>query len=53
MASLVQLDDLSLEKVARVKEFSFVILETSQESYQAWMAVENIDSDTIGALREE
>ena len=51
VASLVQLDDLSLEKVARVKEFSFVILETSQGSYQAWMAVENIDSETVRHLK--
>jgi cell division inhibitor SulA len=37
---LVQLDDLDRPKVERVRNLSFLVIETSPESFQAWLAVE-------------
>src|SRR6202035_272729 len=39
-ATLIQLDDLDAEKVARVTPFSFLAFETSPGNFQAWVAVE-------------
>ena len=36
--SLIQLDDLSASQLDRVRRFSFLVLETSPENFQAWVA---------------
>ena len=42
--SLIQLDDLSPSQLDRVRGFSFLVLETSPESLQAWLAVQGADA---------
>src|SRR4029077_20241731 len=37
--SLIQLDDLSASQLDRVRRLSFLVLETSPENFQAWVAV--------------
>ena len=35
--SLIKLDDLSASQLDRVRRFSFLVLETSPENFQAWL----------------
>src|SRR5262249_52499857 len=44
--SLIQLDDLTSSQVDRVRAFCFLILETSPENFQAWLAVKGADAET-------
>src|SRR5438477_2103177 len=50
-AALVQLDDLEGAAVARLRPVSFLILCTSPDSYQAWLAVADADADFARRLR--
>jgi RepB DNA-primase from phage plasmid len=38
---LIQLDDLSTEKVAQLEQFAFMTVTTSPGNYQVWLAVED------------
>ena len=45
--ALIQLDDLTAEKAATVKDFAFLFLETSPKNYQAWVAVEGLADNEV------
>jgi hypothetical protein len=49
---LVQLDDISIETVERVRTFSFLAYETSPGNNQAWFALERADEDFPRRLRK-
>jgi hypothetical protein len=49
---LVQLDDLAMSAVERVRQFAFMVVETSQGSFQAWLAVERASDDTVRRLKK-
>ena len=51
-AELVQLDDLGEPEIDRVGPVSLVVLETSPENYQAWVAVEGPAPDLHRRLRQ-
>jgi hypothetical protein len=38
---LIQLDDLSRDVISRVMAFSFLLIETSPDNFQAWIALES------------
>src|SRR5262249_39078179 len=48
---LVQLDDLDASAVARLKDFSFLQIETSPANYQSWFAVEGADDSIVRRLK--
>jgi hypothetical protein len=48
---LVQLDDLGPARLERMKTSAFLILTTSPENYQAWVAVRECDADLARRLR--
>jgi len=50
--SLIQLDDLNVSKLDRVSGFSFIVLETSPENFQAWLAVTDASPDTIRRIKK-
>jgi hypothetical protein len=50
--SLIQLDDLSASRLDRVRGFSFLVLETSPENFQAWVAVTNASPETIRRVKK-
>ena len=50
--SLIQLDDLSASQLDRVRRFSFLILETSSENFQAWIAVTDASPETIRRVKK-
>jgi hypothetical protein len=50
--SLVQLDDLSASQLDRVRRFSFLVLETSPENFQAWVAVTDASAETIRRVKK-
>jgi hypothetical protein len=50
--SLIQLDDLSASQLDRVRRFSFLVLETSPENFQAWVAVTDASADTIRRVKK-
>jgi hypothetical protein len=50
--SLIQLDDLSASQLDRVRPFSFLVLETSPENFQAWVAVTNASPETIRRVKK-
>jgi RepB DNA-primase N-terminal domain len=50
--SLIQLDDLSASKLDRVRAFSFLVLETSPENFQAWIAVNDASPETIRRVKK-
>ena len=50
--SLIQLDDLSASQLDRVRPFSFLVLETSQENFQAWIAVTDASANTIRRVKK-
>ena len=50
--SLIQLDDLSASKLDRVRRFSFLVLETSPENFQAWVAVTDASPETIRKVKK-
>ena len=47
----MQLDDLDREKLDRVRESAFLLLETSPGNYQAWLAIESTDAGLIRRCR--
>ena len=49
--SLIQLDDLSGSQLDRVRRFSFLVLETSPENFQAWVAVTGASTETIRRVK--
>jgi hypothetical protein len=50
--SLIQLDDLSASQLDRVRRFSFLVLETSPENFQAWIAVTDASPETIRRVKK-
>ena len=50
--SLIQLDDLSASQLDRVRRFSFLVLETSPENFQAWVAVRYASPETIRRVKK-
>jgi len=50
--SLIQLDDLSASQLDRVRRFSFLVLETSPENFQAWVALTDASSETIRRVKK-
>jgi hypothetical protein len=48
---LVQLDDLDRDGVEQVQGFAFLVIETSPENYQAWLAVEGCDKQAGQRLK--
>ena len=50
--SLIQLDDLSASQLDRVRAFSFLVLETSRENFQAWVAVTDANPETIRRVKK-
>jgi RepB DNA-primase from phage plasmid len=51
IVELVQLDDLNPAGLDRVKAIAFLILTTSPENYQAWVAVRECDAQLARRLR--
>jgi len=49
--TLVQLDDLNAEKLARVQSEAFLTLETSPGNFQAWVAISSARTDTASRLK--
>jgi hypothetical protein len=49
---LIQLDDLAPEAIEKVREFSFLIIETSRGNFQAWLSVTDAGEVTTRRLRE-
>jgi hypothetical protein len=50
--SFIQLDDLSASQLDRVRGFSFLVLETSPENFQAWVAVTDASPQTIRRVKK-
>jgi len=50
--SLIQLDDLSASQLDRVHRFSFLVLETSPENFQAWVAVTDASPETARRVKK-
>src|SRR5689334_23373887 len=50
--TLVQLDDLDAQQVARIAPAAFIVLCTSPANYQAWVALSDGDSDFARRLRK-
>lgn len=50
--SFIQLDDLSSSQVDRVRAMSFLVLETSPVSFQAWLAAKDADADTARRVKK-
>lgn len=50
--SLIQLDDLSASQLDRVRGLSFLVLETSLENFQAWVAVTDASLQTIRRVKK-
>jgi hypothetical protein len=50
--SFIQLDDLSASQLDRVRGFSFLVLETSPENFQAWVAVTDASPETIRRVKK-
>jgi RepB DNA-primase N-terminal domain len=50
--SLIQLDDLTSSQVDRVRAMSFLVLETSPDNFQAWLAAKEADADTPRRLKK-
>jgi hypothetical protein len=48
---IVQLDDLDRQKTEEIQGYSFLVIETSPNNYQAWLAVRDRDSDFAGRLK--
>jgi hypothetical protein len=48
----VQFDDLGASQLDRVRGFSFLVLETSPENFQAWVAVTDTSSETIRRVKK-
>jgi hypothetical protein len=49
---LIQLDDLNAEAIEKVRDLSFIIIETSRGNFQAWVSVTDAGEDTARALKE-
>jgi hypothetical protein len=50
--SLIQLDDLSASQLDRVRRSSFLVLETSSENFQAWVAVIDASPETVRRVKK-
>jgi len=50
--SLIQLDDLSASQLDRVRAFSFLVLETSPQNFQAWVAVTDAGPETTRRVKK-
>jgi hypothetical protein len=50
--SLIQLDDLAPENLARIAPVAFLVLQTSPKGIQAWVAVHNAPTGFLARLRE-
>ena len=50
--SLIQLDDLGLSQVDRVRAMSFLVLETSSGNFQAWLAVKDSNADLARRVKK-
>jgi len=50
--SLIQLDDLSASQLDRLRRFSFLVLETSPENFQAWVGVTDASPETIRRVKK-
>ena len=50
--SLIQLDDLSASQLDRARAFSFLVLETSPDNFQAWVAVTDASPETIRRVKK-
>jgi RepB DNA-primase from phage plasmid len=50
--SFIQLDDLSASQLDRVRAFSFLVLETSPENFQAWVAVTDASPETVRRVKK-
>jgi RepB DNA-primase N-terminal domain len=50
--ALIQLDDLSASQLDRVRAFSFLVLETSPENFQAWVGVTDASPTTIRRVKK-
>src|SRR5262249_44654488 len=50
--SLIQLDDLPSSQVDRVRAMSFLVLETSPENFQAWLAVKDAHADIARRVKK-
>ena len=51
-AAFIQLDDLKVEDIERVKPAAFMVLETSPANFQAWLAVEGAGKSEARRLRK-
>ena len=49
---LIQLDDLTAERVQKVRAFAFAIIETSRGNFQAWLCVTDANDATARRLRK-
>jgi RepB DNA-primase N-terminal domain len=50
--SLIQLDDLTSSQVDRVRAMSFLVLETSPGNFQAWLAAQDADAETVRRVKK-
>src|SRR5215471_12853344 len=50
--SLIQLDDLTPENLARIAPVAFLVLQTSLQGTQAWVAVQSPPTGFLARLRE-
>jgi len=48
---LIQIDDLDGQKAAKIRDYGFLVVETSPANYQVWLAVEGGDSETARRLK--
>jgi hypothetical protein len=51
-AALIQLDDLDEPAAARLRPVSFLLLRTSPDNYQGWVALADADADFARRLRK-
>ena len=51
-AMVIQLDDLDLEKAARIAPYAFMVIRTSPGNHQAWIAVKDAPPDFGRKLRK-
>jgi RepB DNA-primase N-terminal domain len=50
--SLIQLDDLTSSQVDRVRAMPFLVLETSPDNFQAWLAAKDTGADTARRVKK-
>jgi hypothetical protein len=47
---MIQLDDLDLERTKKIYSYSFLVVETSPDNYQVWLAAD-VDADFVRRLK--